>query len=1061
MNSNTLNITIEVDDKGTPKIKKLGKEMETASDKGEKGFKRTNKSLGDFNGTVSSVSKSAIIAFAGITAGATALGVAGTALVLSAANQAKEIENLSRLANMGTVEFQNYAFATESVGINADKLGDISKDVRDKLGDFIATGGGEFADFFENVAPKIGLTAEELQGLSGPDVLIAVKDAMDAVNISAEEQVFYLESLANDSALLTPLLADNGAALKKQAAHASELGIALSTIESAKLLEAAATGKDLTGVLEALKNKAGAELAPAFVEVGNIAVDVASWMIGGWENIDLVFIGLVDGIVTGWIDIKYGGQEAALTLTSVFGVAGDEILEAWAQMIEGMAESLDSMNFTIKNPFGDDWEIGFTSATETMRVHAENLRGASTATEDYRAASALLVSEKENELNAHNSIVETMVDEVLGLGKATEQKGQLKDTTKELSTALVEEGENWKKTGKAAEEAAATIEEFYESVADSARTTAEKEQHIIDEKYAYYKDAAEGNADVLVDIDQWYTDEVEKQAAKQLQITEDLAEDERQEAERLAADRATASRNMFTDMSGQAENHFATQVILLDAERQEYMRLVDDKSVVDLWYTEQYKILEDEKLLKTGEFFDGVRIGYEQLLKDQMTWAEAGLEITTTFAGQATSSLSNGLFAVVTGDFETLGEDWDGLWTGMLQTLTDILAKMAVEWATAKVVDFVSKYFHDGTTEIKDDETIAILQTGEMVIPREQSGEIRDNLGSSKTIFDDLATMSRIASETDGPASWGDPSGIDTVGSSFGINGIDTPAGTIESAFADAIEDEYEVTATAALGTAVATGDIKDFIGIMTSPDVALGNVMSAGGKVGMDVMGMDTPAGSAGYAVGGILGAALGLGAVGATLAALATAVAVEAVADYADVRDFEGFLDVMETHQGWFTAHFNSGMLGTGFSFEDIVDAGALDEFGEALEDIAKGTPGLGDGDDMGNLDDHSDMADPGDLGDTPGIARDGGIFDGPETGYPMILHGTEAVVPLKNGTIPVALQGADKKGADTVALIEEIRALRAEVQRGNFAIAKNTGQIARLIDRWEYDGMPGDRV
>jgi len=38
----------------------------------------------------------------------------------------------------------------------------------------------------------------------------------------------------------------------------------------------------------------------------------------------------------------------------------------------------------------------------------------------------------------------------------------------------------------------------------------------------------------------------------------------------------------------------------------------------------------------------------------------------------------------------------------------------------------------------------------------------------------------------------------------------------------------------------------------------------------------------------------------------------------------------------------------------------------------------------------------------------AADGGIFQGPKTGYAAMLHGTEAVIPLKNGSVPVALQG-----------------------------------------------------
>jgi hypothetical protein len=35
-----------------------------------------------------------------------------------------------------------------------------------------------------------------------------------------------------------------------------------------------------------------------------------------------------------------------------------------------------------------------------------------------------------------------------------------------------------------------------------------------------------------------------------------------------------------------------------------------------------------------------------------------------------------------------------------------------------------------------------------------------------------------------------------------------------------------------------------------------------------------------------------------------------------------------------------------------------------------------------------------------------RDGGIAKGPDSGYPATLHGTEAVIPLKNGAVPVSL-------------------------------------------------------
>jgi hypothetical protein len=45
----------------------------------------------------------------------------------------------------------------------------------------------------------------------------------------------------------------------------------------------------------------------------------------------------------------------------------------------------------------------------------------------------------------------------------------------------------------------------------------------------------------------------------------------------------------------------------------------------------------------------------------------------------------------------------------------------------------------------------------------------------------------------------------------------------------------------------------------------------------------------------------------------------------------------------------------------------------------------------------------------------ARDGGVFDGPKSGYDVTLHGNEAVIPLKGGAVPVRLDGDLEIGAD----------------------------------------------
>lgn len=281
MKSDTLQIAIEVDDNGSVKIRRLGQEGEKASRKMRDGFDDTGKSIGevdrgskDLSGTMGKLGTTVAGGFANIAAAGAAATAAVATLVVTSANQAKEMENLARLAGTSAEEFAAWSYATESVNISSEQLADISKDVKDKLGDFIATGGGEFADFFEEVAPKVGLTARELQNLSGPEVLVKVKQAMDAANVSAEEQVFYLEAIGNDASKLIPLLEDSGKALGEKAERARELGVALSEVDHQRLLDAKKATTELTGAFSGAKNELAAEFAPVVTEVMELATEL-------------------------------------------------------------------------------------------------------------------------------------------------------------------------------------------------------------------------------------------------------------------------------------------------------------------------------------------------------------------------------------------------------------------------------------------------------------------------------------------------------------------------------------------------------------------------------------------------------------------------------------------------------------------------------------------------------------------------------------------------------------------------------------------------------------------
>ena len=96
-------------------------------------------------------------------AAAVAAGAAVGVLAVKSIEAAKETVGLARVANSSVATFQKMAFGAKSVGIETGQLSDILKDMSDRVGDFLTTGGGPMADFFEKIAPQVGVTAEQFR----------------------------------------------------------------------------------------------------------------------------------------------------------------------------------------------------------------------------------------------------------------------------------------------------------------------------------------------------------------------------------------------------------------------------------------------------------------------------------------------------------------------------------------------------------------------------------------------------------------------------------------------------------------------------------------------------------------------------------------------------------------------------------------------------------------------------------------------------------------------------------------------------------------------------------
>ncbi len=159
-----------------------------------------------------------------VTAPVIAAGTAVTAALSGMSQEINQISNSARLAGAGFQEFQKLAFGAKTVGIESEKLGDIFKDTQDKVGDFLSSGGGEMKDFFETIAPKVGVTAEAFRGLSGPQALQLYYSSLEKAGVSQAEMTFYMEAIADEASGLIPLLRNGGAEFQRYGEKAEALG---------------------------------------------------------------------------------------------------------------------------------------------------------------------------------------------------------------------------------------------------------------------------------------------------------------------------------------------------------------------------------------------------------------------------------------------------------------------------------------------------------------------------------------------------------------------------------------------------------------------------------------------------------------------------------------------------------------------------------------------------------------------------------------------------------------------------------------------------------------------
>ncbi|HHX0886565.1 TPA: phage tail tape measure protein [Pseudomonas aeruginosa] len=622
---------------------------------------------------------------------ATAAGITAlAALTVSTVRSANEIANLASVANASTTEFQKYAAGAKLVGIEQEKLADIFKDVNDKVGDFLNTGGGALADFFENVAPKIGVTADQFRNLSGPQALGLYVSSLEKAKVSQSDMTFYLEAIASDATALLPLLRNNAEGFKTFGDAAQAAGAILDekTIKSANELQAATWLVEQSA--SGLKNQLSTALIPILSDLADSIFDVTK------EGTAMVSVGEFVADSFRWI------AKTAIGAVAAFELVGKSIAGAAA---------------TARAAFdGVTWlELASGPAGLAKRL-AQNWDG-------IKASAGVAAEDLSNTVSKYAGIMDSI--DRAGTGGTNGQVAKLAETLASLREQANKPGafkaltKEQKEAGKEAEAAAKKLQSAYETVEQSYQ----RQIALINTEVDKRKDATEV-AKLQFEIESGKLVGINAEQQKRLNgLAEELdrlkqLKQANEDAAKAQAFRATLNESNATaragfeiDLAGSGSGDKLRERLRADLEiQQDYNKQLADlqkqfnsaeisKELYDqetdllrqalaerLEIQHEYYAAQDEA---QSNWLDGVTSAWENYRDTATDYQQQAADFTTQTLDGLTSAVGDGIASMIM-DGESLADVFKNIAQTMATSIINALAQMAAQWLVYQAVQLVS-----------------------------------------------------------------------------------------------------------------------------------------------------------------------------------------------------------------------------------------------------------------------------------------------------------------------------------------------------------------------------------
>lgn len=287
-------------------------------------FQSLNERFGELEGGIGKVSG----ALAGMAIGGVAVGLGALSkLAIETAKADTEMAIFAQRANTTVESFQVLSTAAAGLGYSQEQLSSVLADTQEKLGEFTATEGGGAADFFDALKNNTKMTDEQirqlgktLNGKDGVEAVQLIKNKMDELGATSQEQRFVFESLASDLTNLLPLFEDGGKLLGVYGDELQKAGVIKTkeAIEQSQIL--AAQTQSVQQRFSVFKT----QLAGAMMPVLNSLLQ--HYMSGSEKG--AAFGGVIQSVAV----VAKGAAAIILTFTTAIGMFGNTIGMVLAQL---------------------------------------------------------------------------------------------------------------------------------------------------------------------------------------------------------------------------------------------------------------------------------------------------------------------------------------------------------------------------------------------------------------------------------------------------------------------------------------------------------------------------------------------------------------------------------------------------------------------------------------------------------------------------------------------------------------------------------------------------------